>query len=258
MGHVFDVRLARLYEAWQRSPEGALLDRLGSELILQLLRPQKGERILDIGCGAGNHLLLFYRLGFDVTGLDASPYMLEVARSRLGNKVSLKMGMAEDLPFEDNEFDLATLVFTLEFLDNPLAALREAGRVARNKVFVGVLNSLSFGCMCKKVSALFHDSIFGQAHLFSLWGLKGYARKAYGNVPVEWGSLQITPSFFRRYASSNELPSLTQPSPFGTFLGLVFKLIYTLRAEDIKAAARVRKGVESPIGSPGFHGRQAS
>jgi ubiquinone/menaquinone biosynthesis C-methylase UbiE len=258
MGYVFDVKLARLYEAWQRSPEGTLLDRLSSELILQLLRPQKGERILDIGCGTGNHLLFFYRLGLDVTGLEPSPYMLEIARSRLGNKVSLETGMAEDLPFEDNEFDLATLVLTLEFLDDPLAALREAGRVAKNKVFVGVLNSLSFGCLCKKVSALFYDSIFGKAHLLNLWRVKGYARKAYGNVPVEWGSVPVMPSFFGRYARRDEFSSSTSSSPFDMFLGLVFKMVYTLRAEDIKAAARVRKGIESPAGSPGFHGRQAS
>jgi len=119
MGHVFGPRVARLYEAWEKSAEGILVDRLSSQLILRLLRPGKGERILDIGCGTGNHVLLFYRLGFDVTGLDASPYMLDVARSRLGDKASLKIGRAEDLPFEDNEFDLATLIFTLEFLDDP-------------------------------------------------------------------------------------------------------------------------------------------
>jgi len=116
MGHVFDKKLATLYEAWQESPEGILLDRLSSELILRLLRPQKGERILDIGCGTGNHLLLFFRSGFDVTGLDASPYMLDIARSRLGDKASLKIGRAEDLPFEDNEFDLATLLLRWNFL----------------------------------------------------------------------------------------------------------------------------------------------
>lgn len=252
MGHIFDLRLAQLYEAWQKSPEGILLDRLSSELIPHLLRPQKGERILDIGCGTGNHLLLFYRLGFDVTGLDASPYMLDIARSRLGDKVSLKIGRAEDLPFEDNEFDLATLIFTLEFLDEPLAALREAGRVARNKVFVGVLNSLSFGRVCKKFSALFYESIFGQARLFNLWGLKSYARMAYGDVPVEWGSVRILPFFSSSYTQRIELSSFVKSSPFGMFLGLVFRMIYTLRADTIPTSERVKKGVESPVGSQGF------
>lgn len=251
MGHVFDKKLVTLYEAWQESPEGILLDRLSSELILRLLRPQKGERILDIGCGTGNHLLLFYRSGFDVTGLDASPYMLDIARSRLGDKASLKIGRAEDLPFEDNEFDLATLIITLEFLDDPLEALREAGRVARNKVFVGVLNSLSFGCMCKRFYTLFHDSIFTEAHPFTLWGLKSCVRKALGNVPVEWGSAQMMPYFLRNYTERVEMSSLVQSYPFGTFLGLVSEMTYTLKTENLRVTERLKKGVESLTGIPG-------
>jgi len=87
MGHIFDVKLANLYEAWQNSYEGMFFDRLSSELTVRLLRPKKGERVLDIGCGTGNHLLLFYQLGLDVTGLDASPYMLDIAKSRFGNMI---------------------------------------------------------------------------------------------------------------------------------------------------------------------------
>jgi ubiquinone/menaquinone biosynthesis C-methylase UbiE len=252
MGYEFDLKLARLYESWQKSPEGVLLDRLSSELIIRLLRPQKGDRILDIGCGTGNHLLLFYRLGFDVTGVDASPYMLNIARSRLGNKAALKIGRAEDLPFEDNEFDLATFIITIEFLDDPLAALKEAGRVTKNKIFIGVLNNLSLGCMCKKFHALFHNSIFREAHLYTLWGLKSYVKKAYGNVPMEWGSVQLMPFFFRKYTERIEMSPSVQSYPFGTFLGLAFKMIYTLKAENIKVAEGLKKEVESPIGSSGF------
>lgn len=252
MGHVFDLKLARLYEAWQKSPEGVLLDRSSSELIVHLLRPQEGDRVLDIGCGTGNHLLLFYRLGLDVTGLDASPYMLDIARSRLGNKASLKIGRAEDLPFEDNEFDLSTLIITLEFLDDPITALMEAVRVTKNKIFLGVLNSLSFGCICKKFYALFSDSIFREAHLFSLWRLKSYVRSTLGDVPMEWGSVQMMPFFFRKYTQRIEMSSLTQSYPFGTFLGFVFEMTYTLKTENLKVAERLKKRAESLISSPGF------
>jgi ubiquinone/menaquinone biosynthesis C-methylase UbiE len=252
MGHVFDLRLAKLYETWQKSPEGILLDRLSSELIVRLLRPQKGERILDIGCGTGNHLLLFYRSGLDITGIDASPYMLDIARSRLGSKACLKIGRAEDLPFEDNEFDLATLIITLEFVDDPLAALREAGRVTKNKVFVGVLNSLSFGCTFNKFCTLFRNSIFREAHLFTLWGLKGLVKKAYGKVPMEWGSVQAMPFFFRDYTKRIEMSSLVQSCPFGIFLGLACRMIYTLKTETLPVTERVKKEAESLIGSPGF------
>jgi len=41
MGHIFDVKLANLYEAWQNSSEGMFFDRLSSELTVRLLRPKK-------------------------------------------------------------------------------------------------------------------------------------------------------------------------------------------------------------------------
>ena len=99
MEHIFDIKLARLYEEWTRSPEGILIDELSNELIMRILRPKKGESVLDIGCGTGNHLLFFHKLGLDITGIDASPYMLDIAKSRLGNKASLKLGRADNLPF---------------------------------------------------------------------------------------------------------------------------------------------------------------
>jgi ubiquinone/menaquinone biosynthesis C-methylase UbiE len=252
MRHIFDVRLAKLYEAWQKSPEGILFDRLSSELIIRLIRPKKGERVLDIGCGAGNHLLLFYRLGLDVTGLDASPYMVDIAKSRLGNKATFKIGSAEDLPFEDNEFDITTLIITLEFLDDPLAALREAGRVTKNKVFIGTLNALSLGCVCKKMYSLFSHSIFRETHLFTLWGLKGYVKKAYGNVPMEWGSIQIMPFFLKKYTKQTEKLSVLQSYPFGTFLGLSSLMTYTLKTENLKVTQKLKKGAESLISSSLF------
>jgi ubiquinone/menaquinone biosynthesis C-methylase UbiE len=252
MGRVFDIKSAELYEAWQKSQEGIFIDRSSNELIVRLLNPQKGERVLDVGCGAGNHLLLFYRLGLDTTGIDASPYMLDVARPRLGDKASLYIGRAEDLPFEDNEFDLVTIINTLEFLDDPLTALREAGRVARDRVFLGVFNGFSFGCICEKLSAIFGKSIFGSMHLLTLWGIKNYVRRAYGNVDIEWESAQLTPLFFRKYAAGADPLSSLRPNPFGYFLGMTVKMIYTLKPEELKATERLRKGRETLIGSPGF------
>lgn len=43
----------------------------------------KPQRLLDLGCGTGRHLAHFAKRGFDVTGVDLSEYMLEVARQAL-------------------------------------------------------------------------------------------------------------------------------------------------------------------------------
>ena len=252
MGHIFDIKSAELYKAWQRSPDGISIDKLSNELIIRLLKPKKGERVLDVGCGSGNHLLLFYRLGLDTTGIDASPCMLDIAKSRLGEKTSLYIGSAEDLSFEDNEFDIVTIINTLEFLDDPLATLREAGRVAKDRVFLGFFNGFSFGCICKKFFAMFNDSIFRKTHLLTLWEVRNYAGRAYGDASIEWGSAQPVSSFFRKYAAEDDSLSLLQANPFGYFLGMTIKMIYTLKPEEIKAEERLRKGAETLIGSPGF------
>ncbi|MBW1689692.1 MAG: methyltransferase domain-containing protein [Deltaproteobacteria bacterium] len=252
MGRVFDSAFARLYEQWLNSPEGISLDRLSTELIMRLLQPKRGERVLDIGCGTGNHLLIFYRIGLDVTGLDASSYMLDIARSRLGHRAALELGRAEDLPFEDNEFDITTLILTLEFLDDPLAALQEAGRVTRDRIFVGVLNSLSIGCILKKLAALFQHSIFRGLHTFTLWELSGLVRRSYGEAPIKWGSVQMLPFLPIRHEEGFERSSLLQSQPFGTFLGLACTMTYTLKTRYIGVLEKSKKGADSIARSARF------
>ena len=131
MGLIFDIRAARLYESWYKSPKGKLMDSFFESIVPTLLDPQKGEKVLEIGCGSGNQLLYLSKLGLDIYGIDASPYMISLARERLGNRCTLKTGMAEDLPFGDNEFDISLLINSLEFLDDPVETLREAGRVTK-------------------------------------------------------------------------------------------------------------------------------
>ena len=115
MGLIFDENSAGFYESWRRSSQSRAIERSMEQLVLSLIDPEPGERVLDIGCGIGNHLLMFNKLGLNVSGVDASPYMVQEAKSRLGHRSTIKVGMAEDLPFDDNEFDLAVLVNTLEF-----------------------------------------------------------------------------------------------------------------------------------------------
>jgi len=87
------------------------MDRREKELIQSLLKPMDGERLLDVGCGAGEHLRFFREKGCSVTGTDPSQHMLDMAREKLGQRADLCPGNCEDLPFSDNEFDIVTLLF---------------------------------------------------------------------------------------------------------------------------------------------------
>lgn len=60
------------------------------ELIQSQLRTCPGQHLLDIACGSGRHCLPLARLGYKLTGIDASSEYLERARSRAGaNKIEL-------------------------------------------------------------------------------------------------------------------------------------------------------------------------
>jgi len=85
-------------------------------------------RILDVGCGTGANLLLLSQYG-DAEGVDISDDALEFCRERGLQKV--KSGSAEQLPYEDESFDLVTALDVVEHLDDDLAGLKEMRRVLR-------------------------------------------------------------------------------------------------------------------------------
>ncbi len=92
------------------------------------LRP--GLRVLDVGCGAGAFLRLVAERGAEPHGLDASEALIELARTRLPG-ADLRVGEMEALPYEDDTFDLVTGFTSFFFANDMVAALREAGRVAK-------------------------------------------------------------------------------------------------------------------------------
>ncbi len=89
-----------------------------------------GQLVLDIGCGAGAFLRLVVDRGARAFGLDASAALLDFARTRLRD-ADLRVGDMEALPYDDDTFDLVTGFNAFFFANDIVAALREAGRVAR-------------------------------------------------------------------------------------------------------------------------------
>jgi SAM-dependent methyltransferase len=82
--------------------------------------------VLDIGCGTGRFLAQLAEIA-KAWGVDASPEMLEVARTRAGS-AGLKLGSAEELPFKDGWFERATMWLVAHLVDRP-RAFAEAHRV---------------------------------------------------------------------------------------------------------------------------------
>ena len=97
---------------------------------LARVRLEPGQLVLDIGCGAGAFLQLVAEQGARAFGLDASEALLDLARSR-GLDADLRVGDMEALPYDDDTFDLVTGFNAFFFANDIVAALREAGRVAK-------------------------------------------------------------------------------------------------------------------------------
>lgn len=100
------------------------------EAALRRVGPEPGQRVLDIGCGVGAFLRLVATRGAEPHGIDASEALVAFARTRL-LAAELLVGEMEDLPWDDDSFDLVTGFNSFFFANDMVAALREAGRVAK-------------------------------------------------------------------------------------------------------------------------------
>lgn len=233
---IFDEEIANNYDRWFQTPQGRYIDRREKELILDLVAPKRGERLLDVGCGTGEHLVLFQNSGCDVTGIDSSAPMLSIARQKLGHKVELYSGKAEDLPFSDNEFDIVSMILSLEFTDDPEKAISEAIRVCQGRVFLGVLNKFSVTALQRRVRGLFHPAIYKTAHFYHVVELKRLIRSVLPGVHIRWGSVIFLPNGWYRFAVPLEEAIPVMNNPLGAFLGLSFPVNFTLRTvQDIIA-----------------------
>lgn len=114
---------------------GRFMGRYAEPLAAEFLRfagVEAGQRALDVGCGPGALTsLLVDRLGVSrVSAVDPSPPFVAAVAARC-HGVDAHRGVAEQLPFPDGRFDAALAQLVVHFMRDPVAGLREMGRVVR-------------------------------------------------------------------------------------------------------------------------------
>jgi ubiquinone/menaquinone biosynthesis C-methylase UbiE len=101
---------------------------------LNVLKPQRGQKLLDVATGGGHTGFYFARLGLDVTMADISAAMLERVQQTAKDEnltISANQHPAEELPYPDASFDLVTCRIAAHHFSCPASFVMEAARVLK-------------------------------------------------------------------------------------------------------------------------------
>ena len=126
MEHTYPILFRVEQTHWWHIGRRKILAGFVDEICRQV--SDRRPRILDVGCGTGANLLMLSKYG-EAEGVDVSEDALAFCRERGLDKV--RLGAAEELPYEDNSFDLVTAFDVVEHMDDDLAGLTEMQRVLR-------------------------------------------------------------------------------------------------------------------------------
>jgi SAM-dependent methyltransferase len=148
------------------------------------------HRVLDVATGTGNVALRAARSGAQVTGLDLTPELLDVAAVRaaaLGAEVKWIQGDAEALPFPDQSFDRVLSAFGIQFAPRHEITTRELVRVCRPGGAIALANWTPDGIIGQQFAILsrYLPAPPEFASPPPLWGNKRHVRDLFSTFDVE-------------------------------------------------------------------------
>ncbi len=165
------------YEKERHHGYHAMLDRLELDILLPLAHDRD---VLEVGCGTGLIMRGLEETAGRITGLDISPGMLKEARERGFEVVE---GNAEQLPFDDESFDLVYSFKVLAHVPDIVKAMKEMGRVLRpgGYLVAEFYNTLSLRRFAKRIGKPGKiSSDRTEAEVFTRWDTP---RQVMGYIP---------------------------------------------------------------------------
>jgi len=156
------------YDRWLETPVGEAVKMYESELLLEMLGPEQGDIILDVGCGTGVFTLDILSSGARVIGLDISrPMIVRACYKAKKYPFEALVGDMMSLPFADESFDKAVSVTAIEFVNDARSAVKELFRVTKKggTIVAATLNSLSSWAArrmnkAEKCPSIFEKTVF--------------------------------------------------------------------------------------------------
>ncbi len=213
--------------------------------LVEFVHVQRGEKVLDVGCGTGVVAVTAARAGAQVKALDLSPALLERARwnaATAGVAVEFTEGDVETLPYPDASFDVVLSQYGHMFAPRPevavgemLRVLKPGGRIAFStwppELFIGRMFSLVGQYLPPPAGVL----------PVALWGDPNVVRERLGD--------KVTDLVFERDAMY--VPALSPQhvrTSFEATAAPVVKLVQNLKDDSAKLA-RFRAELEALIAS---------
>ena len=110
------------------------------------------QRILDLGCGSGKHIVMLAKEGFATAGIDVSSKAVDFAKMWVRHKglsADLRVGTAQNLPWEDSSFDTVVSLGVLDHMkrSDAIEAINDVHRVLchRGLFFLSLASTEDFG-----------------------------------------------------------------------------------------------------------------
>ncbi|MBN2407210.1 MAG: methyltransferase domain-containing protein [Elusimicrobia bacterium] len=137
--------------------------------------PDRNSKILDAGCGPGNHMAMFSSLSGDIYGIDISPRMAEHASAY--GKVSV--GDVRDLPYGDGEFDYILSYLVINHCPFWRSGISEMARVLNKggRIVLVVPNLWSVRTVIRKTGMFLKKYSMGYCSHFTRGLIAGEARR---------------------------------------------------------------------------------
>lgn len=147
--HVFDIKSYEYYKERLQLDKTELYNSITSKRYFNLLKEfefaRMNNRLLDIGCGEGHFLYEAKKMGWQVKGIEKSPYAVTICR-----KFNLEVADSDflDLELDSNQFDIITMIEVIEHLVQPWEYLCKIKSILREGGLL-YLTTPNFNCLTR-------------------------------------------------------------------------------------------------------------
>jgi len=197
------------------------------ELMVDLVQPQCGERVLNISSGISDYGELFREKRCSVTSFGSSAKAPKAVSKQEDEHQHLPTHQVDDLPYSDDEFDIVSIINFLETTLNPEKAIAEAIRVCRGRIFIGFFNKYSFVGPKQRLKKIFGLPISEKIRFFSIGEVKKMVGSLMDTPVIKWGSVIYFPLIVYDFAAEIEEMIPHIKNPLGAFVGITFPVKYT-------------------------------